>query len=170
MEVVGIIGTGRLGLAIAERLIAARFEVVGYDTDTEAVRQLEEAGGRFATPFEIVLRCRRIISALPSHDLVLSALPGARAGTIVIDTTNATPEQSQETAAILRARGVGYLDAPVCDWHETVRAQGGKVVCGGDASAVSACRDIFAAFAHPFIHAGPSGEGARMKLELEKDR
>ena len=96
------------------------------------------------------------------------ALSALQPTTIVIDVTNATPEESQETAEALRARAVGYLDAPVCDWHENVRDHGGKVLCGGEPSAVSACRDIFAAFAHPFIYAGPSGAGTRMKLEMEK--
>ena len=167
MAPVGLIGLGRLGSAIAERLLAAGFSVLGCDIDPEACCRLEACGGETATAYEVALTSKVIVLSLPSHAAVESVLPFFRPLTIVIDTTNAEPEESEATAAALKKRGVAYLDAPVCEWHETVRAQGGKVVCGGDASAVSASRDIFAAFARPLIHAGPSGAGTRMKRSLE---
>lgn len=169
MEPVGIIGLGRLGSAIASRLIAAHCKTLGCDILEDPCRRLEAQGAPTATAYEVALTCRTIILSLPSHDIVQTILPYLRPATIIIDTTSADPEQSESTAAALRARGIAYLDAPVCDWHETVRDQGGKVLCGGDPSAVSACREIFASFARPLIHAGPSGAGTRMKLALEKD-
>lgn len=170
MEPVGIIGLGRLGSAIAARLMAAQCEVLGCDVLDDRCRCLQAEGVPTATAYEVALTCRHVILSLPCHAIVQTILPFFRPATIIIDTTNASPEESESTAAALRRRGIAYIDAPVCDWHETVRERGGKVVCGGDSSAVSACREIFSAFARPLIHAGPAGAGTRMKLTLEQSK
>jgi 3-hydroxyisobutyrate dehydrogenase-like beta-hydroxyacid dehydrogenase len=167
VETVGLIGIGRLGSAIAERLLAAGFDVVGYDLNAERRDWLELRGGRAASSYEVALLSRRVVLCVRSHECVRQMAPLFQPGTIVIDTTTAEPEESESTAAALRACGVAYLDAPCCDWHEQVRSQGGKFVCGGEASALAACRDILEAFASPLIYAGPPGAGSRMKRELE---
>ena len=163
MGILGLIGIGRLGSAIAERLLAAGFTVNGHDTDPERLAAFAKAGG---TP-SIPRRCDRVILCLPSHAAVLEVTATLAEVQYIIDLTNAEPEQSETLAASLREQGIFYVDAPVCEWCETVRKDGGKVVCGGDQRAVEACHDIFEAFARPLIYAGPSGSGTRMKKALE---
>ena len=102
-----------------------------------------------------------MILCLPTHDAARSVALGLAGVTYIVDVTNALPEQSQALAAELAARGVHYLDAPCADWCGVVRERGGRILCGGDAGAVAACRDIFDAFAQPFLHAGGSGAGTR---------
>lgn len=167
MDFVGLVGIGRLGSAIAERLLAAGFDVLGCDTDAGRCDWLERRGGRAATAYEVALTCRRIVLSVRSHESVRQLVPLFQPGSIVIDTTTAEPEESEQVASAFRERGVAYLDAPCCDWHEKVRTQGGRFLCGGDARAISGCRDILEAFAAPLIVAGPSGSGSRMKREAE---
>ena len=126
MSAVGLIGVGRLGSAIAIRLLAAGFQLLGCDPLEDRRFWLESQGGIGATAYEIALRCRRVIFCLPDHETVRQVLPYLRPGTIAIDLTNAQPDQSEKAAVELRSRGIAYLDAPMCDWHETVRDRGGK--------------------------------------------
>jgi 3-hydroxyisobutyrate dehydrogenase len=168
VETVGLVGLGQLGSAIASRLLKGGFEVVGYDLDHQRREWLEKMGGSSATVYEIALSSRRIVVCVRAHETVVELVPVLLPGTIVIDTTSAEPKQSEAAAKLFRKRGIAYLDAPCCDWHTTVSVSGGKVVCGGDANALSACRNILDAFANPLIYAGPPGSGMRMKRELEQ--
>ncbi len=167
MSAVGVIGVGRLGSALVECLIRGGFDVIGCDTHPDRIRWLTTAGADSACAFELALRCRRILVCLPAYEIILGLFPVFRPATILINTGNCTPEESEVAAQELRTRGIAYIDAPVCDWWEQVRERGGRVFCGGDASAVAACRDIFETFANPFVFAGSAGAGNRMKLDFE---
>ena len=61
-ETVGLIGLGLMGTALAERLLAAGFEVLGRDVDTERGRALHQLGGRpAANAAQVAESCKRIV-------------------------------------------------------------------------------------------------------------
>ncbi len=165
----GLIGVGLLGSALAERFLAAGWEVVGYDKEASRRDRLRELGGRPATSVaQAVQGCSRLVLCLPTSSVsaeVLDAVrPLLRPGLIVVDTTTGDPEEMAAIGESLGRVGVRYLDATVGGSSKQVRADENNRFAGGDPSAYQACTDLFASFARRAFHAGPCGYGAQMKL------
>ncbi len=168
---VGLIGVGLLGEALASRLTAAGFAVLGYDIDSGRRSRLESIGGRSAPSGpDVAAVCRRVLLSLPNSEVVLQVLaeiePRLSDGALVIDTTTGDPEATERTAEHLRKRRVAYLDATVGGSSRQVQTGAAIVMVGGEQPAYDACDDIFDALAGKRFFVGPSGSGARMKLVL----
>src|SRR5262245_38029904 len=105
---VGLVGTGLLGQALAQRLLGAGFEVTGFDIDREKNAKLAELGGRpIDSVAELARRCDPIVLAVFSTDQVeevverqlLPAL-GEASGRIVLCASTCDPDR----IALLGAR------------------------------------------------------------------
>ena len=166
---IGLIGLGLMGDAFAERLIGVGKRVVGWDINSERVTAVREKGGEGASDAsEVFASCRRVILSLPSHrevgEVIQAAGPSLASGLTIIDTTTGDPSSTEQLAAILRDRGIAYLDATISGSSAQVRAGAVTVMVGGDAESVAASSDIFAAIGRQTFHTGASGTGAKMKL------
>jgi 3-hydroxyisobutyrate dehydrogenase-like beta-hydroxyacid dehydrogenase len=168
---VGLIGLGLVGSALAERLLAAGFVVIGHDVDAGRRDELRARGGTAAaSAAEVAGAACRIILSLPNSEIVRAVINplrnplAARPGSIVVDTTTGDPEPTAELGALLAADHVAYLDATIAGSSAQVRSGEVLVIAGGEPSAFTACRDLFATFAARAFHVGPWGSGARMKL------
>ena len=65
--IVGIIGVGLAGTALAQRLRAGGFEVAGYDVRPGQIEQLRQSGGSGAgSAAEVAASCRRLFLSLPA--------------------------------------------------------------------------------------------------------
>lgn len=168
-KTIGLIGVGLIGTAIAERLIAGEFKVVGWDLDPTALQSLKRLGGVPADDAMAVLRtCDHVLLSLPSHhevDQVIDACRSTlRRGQIVIDTTTGDPLSTERVAEKLAALEVGYLDATISGNSAQVRTGAVTLMVGGALETFRACADIFAAVGRQTFHTGPAGTGAKMKL------
>jgi len=168
-EQIGLIGIGLMGTALAERLLAAGFGVLGHDADSERCRALEGLGGvHAASAREVTGSCERIVLSLPTTDIVEQVIEDAgselSAGTIVIDTTTGDPVRTAALGAQLAQRSVRYLDATISGSSEQTRCGEVTAMVGGEADTFGSCRDLFSCFASQCIHVGPCGSGAKMKL------
>src|SRR5438552_15895518 len=116
MDTIGLIGAGLLGSAIAARLSAAGYTVLGYDLVPERRLGAESAQA-------VADACRTIIFCLPTSDVVaqvLSTLKLTRGATL-IDCTTGEPESMAALGAKLAQTGVDYLDATVLGSSRVVR-------------------------------------------------
>ncbi len=168
---VGVIGLGLLGSALAQRLIGAGHEVLGYDTDQARTFLLGALSGKAAASARDVFRsCTRVVLSLPDSPAVQEVvyrnadvfLPGL----LLIDTTTGDPEPTARLGREVKSRGGRYIDATVLGSSEQARSGDVLVMCGGDGGDVAAAREILAAFARQVYHAGPHGSGARLKLAV----
>jgi 3-hydroxyisobutyrate dehydrogenase-like beta-hydroxyacid dehydrogenase len=159
METIGIIGVGLLGSAIAARLSAAGYPVLGYDLVPE-----RRIGATSA--MDVVRGCRTIILALPTSDVVAQVLAGLTLprGTTIIDATTGEPDAMAAMGAKLAQSGVDYLDATVLGSSRVVRSGAATVMAGGRREAFDAVLPLFRTFASRAFYLGSSGAGARMKL------
>src|SRR5215204_1356867 len=74
---VGLIGIGLMGTALARRLLAAGFEVVGFDMDTAKRRALEDIGGRAAgSVLDVGRECPLVLVAVLTTDQVEQVVEG----------------------------------------------------------------------------------------------
>src|SRR5882724_9491106 len=104
MDTIGLIGVGLLGSAIAARLSAAGYPVLGYDIVPE--RRLGASSAQ-----EVARACRTIILSLPTSDVVAQVLGDLElsAGTAIIDTTTGEPDTMAAMGAKLAKASVDYL-------------------------------------------------------------
>ena len=166
---VGLIGLGLVGSALAERLLGAGMQVVGWDIDPERAAALQRLGGGIADDAQGVFSsCPRVLLSLPSHREVGAVLREADAslsrGLTIIDTTTGDPASTEQIAALLHDRGITYLDATISGSSAQVRAGSVVLMVGGAEDSVAACSDIFDAIGKQTFRTGAAGTGARMKL------
>src|SRR4051812_11850420 len=98
MKVVGLIGAGLLGSAMAERVLAQGWAVIGFERDQEAGERLRGAGGTIASSnAEVAEQSERIVLSLPhsgvSGEVLREIGAHLKRGALVIDTTTGSPEE-----------------------------------------------------------------------------
>ena len=175
---VGQIGIGALGQHFAASLLKAFGKVLVHDIDPDKLRALEEQGATtesssraLATASDIVLL------SLPSPDAVKSVmlgedgvLAGARADTLIIDTSSIDPVTVKTVYEAAKAHGVRYLEAPLTSAAsgspgiEAARNGTFTVLIGGDAADFERAKPVLDLIGDTLIHLGPAGAGSVMKL------
>ena len=170
--VIAYIGMGLLGSALAGNLIRAGYTVRGFDIAPERMREHEARGGVAArSPADAARGAAVVMTCLMTADLVRDVLLGgdgavdaAGSGLVVIDNSTIHPDASAALAALLAARGIPMLDAPVAGSSGQARRREAPVMVGGDPDLFARCRPILDALSERVRHVGPSGSGARAKL------
>ena len=169
---IGLIGFGLVGSAMAERLTANGFSVVGFDIEKTKCEQLEQLGGQAVdNPAQVAGQADRIILSLPDSDAVVQVVEGP--GGIwdaktnpkyIIDTTTGDSDITAELARRLAGQGVYLLDAPFSGSSGQVRDKEVVFMVGGEKAAFEKCMDIFDALGTKAFYLGASGNGSRAKL------
>jgi len=176
-EKIGLVGVGLVGTAIAERLLSANFEVVGFDIDSTRCMHLEKLGGKAVSrPAEVACETDRLVLSLPDTHVVRQVVEGPKgileakiSPTYIIDTTTGDPEETAALAKRLAERGIYFLDATISGSSRQVRDGDAVFMVGGDKAAFERCTDIFQALSSATgtgkaFYLGPSGNGSRAKL------
>src|SRR3954451_18474725 len=142
MSSIGLIGVGLLGSAIAARLSAAGYTVLGYDLIPD--RRLGAA-----TAQEVAARCPTILFCLPTSDVVAQVVANLKLtkGTVLIDCTTGDPESMAAMGVKLAASGIDYLDATVLGSSKVVRGGAAVVMAGGRRPVFDAAAPLFRTFA-----------------------
>lgn len=170
-----MIGLGRMGANMAERLVRGGHTVRGYDPG-EAARQQAEARG--IAPHA---NLQNAVAALPTPRVVWLMVPAGQvvddtiaqlrpllaAGDTVIDGGNSNYKDTQRRGAQLAEAGIHYIDCGTSGgvWG---LAEGYSLMIGGDAGAVARLQPVFATLAPTpetgWGHVGPSGAGHFAKM------
>lgn len=169
---VAVIGTGRMGAAMAARIVAAGHSLTVWNRTRS--RAEEVAGARVAdTARETVHDADVVLVSLADDEAVRAAyggpdglVAGLRPGAVVADTSTVAPDTVRELAADVSAAGASLIDTPVSGSVPSVRSGTILVMAGGDESAVEQARPALASFAQRIILLGPVGSGATMKLAV----
>jgi 3-hydroxyisobutyrate dehydrogenase-like beta-hydroxyacid dehydrogenase len=163
---IGLVGTGLMGTAIAERLLGAGFDVLVHNRTRRNADPLIEMGATWSD--HPIAECDRVVISLYTSETVAEMLDifGAsiRPGSVLIDTTTGEPNQVVALAKRVEDQGGIYLDAPISGSSEQTRSGEVTTIVGGDRETVESCWDVFEAFSARIVHAGSVGSGAKMKL------
>ena len=169
----GVVGLGRMGTGLVERLLGRGHSIVAYDTSRDRVEQLASAGARGAESLDDLvaqLAAPRAVWVMVPHGepttlTVQALLSRLKPGDIVVDGGNSRYTDSQAHAASCRDRGVHFLDIGVSGgvWGAE---QGFNLMIGGPGEAVARMQPIFEALAPSggYAHVGPSGAGHFVKM------
>ena len=163
---IGMIGLGRMGGNMAERLRRAGHEVVGYARHGPGrdVDSLEELVARLAPPRTAWVM---IPAGEPTQQTIAQLRGLLEAGDLVIDGGNSHYTDDRENARRLGARKIGFIDAGVSGGIWGLENGYGLMVGGEDAD-VTRVMPIFDALKPPgdagFVHAGSAGAGHFAKM------
>lgn len=169
LKSVGLIGLGLMGEVYASRLVAAGFEVIGFDVDGARNERLLQIGGRVGSLADIARDCDPIVVAVFStdqvEDVVERALLPEAAGKVVISTTTCDPDQLAALGTRIEKQ-LRFLEAPVSGTSAEVRHGDGVGLIGGDAQVAQAAAPILDVLFPKRFHMGEIGDGGRAKLAV----
>lgn len=175
MTAVALVGTGRMGSAMARCLARAGLPLVVHNRTRDRAEALAaELGARVAaTPAEAASGADVVLTMLADDAAVRSVydgaeglLAGADRGTVLADLSTVTPDTLRAFDAAARSAGVGLLDAPVSGSVTTAEAGQLTLMVGGAAEDLERARPALEPLAKAIVHVGPLGSGAAMKLAV----
>jgi 3-hydroxyisobutyrate dehydrogenase len=171
---IGVAGLGKMGAAIAARLLETGHTLSVWNRSVERAKPLTEAGATLAhSPAELAASCDVIISMLFDAAAVTAVYRGADgllsaeiAGKLFIDMSTVRPGVEQELAAAVEAKGAAFLECPVGGTVGPARA--GKLIglAGGEVGVFERARPVLEDLCRRLEHVGPIGAGASMKLAI----
>ena len=168
-----MIGLGRMGGNMSERLIKGGHEVVVYDRTPAVVLRYVVQGAIGATSLSEIttkLKSPRIVWIMvPAgklvDDMIASLLPGLGKGDVIIDGGNSNYHDSMRRAADLQRKGIHFVDSGTSGgiWG---LANGYCLMIGASQEAFTLCEPIFKTLAPPdgYGHMGPPGSGHYVKM------
>jgi 3-hydroxyisobutyrate dehydrogenase len=173
--VVGLIGLGNIGAAMADVLLQDGLAVWGYDVDAAALSAAAAKGLRAATsPRQVAEQAQILILALPQSKVVGEVLFGQngvaaadRPGLLVVDTTSGYPDDTRGFGARLAARGMRLIDAAITGERGGAHAipeRNLTFIVGGAAADVAEARRALDHFSSHLFHLGPLGAGQVAKM------
>jgi 6-phosphogluconate dehydrogenase len=163
---IGLVGLGRMGGNMRERLRRAGHTVVGYDPNAEVsdTGSLEDMVGKLPSP-------KVVWVMVPAGEITQKTIHALRdllgEGDVVVDGGNSRYTDDQVHAEQLAERGIGYVDAGVSGgvWGLD---NGYALMVGGAAENVAKVQPAFDALKPEgdsgFVHAGPVGAGHFAKM------
>lgn len=169
---VAILGTGRMGGAMAGTLGRAGFDLVVWNrARAKAEAAATASGGSVAdTPVAAVTDVDVVLSSLADDRAVEAvydqAVDGLHPPQVVLEMSTIAPATTRRVAERVGERGATLLDAPVSGSVSLVESGQLTIMVGGDHDALERARPVLQALSAKLLHVGPLGAGATMKLAV----
>ena len=160
---IGMIGLGRMGAGMTERLRRAAHEVETYDPKVESTaRSLEEIVARLEPPRAAWLM---VPAGRITEDSFQSLLGTLEAGDAIVDGGNSHFRDSRRRASEAGERGIQFMDAGVSGGVWGLEA-GFSLMVGGEPEPVKRLEPVFTALApeNGYAHVGAAGAGHFVKM------
>jgi 6-phosphogluconate dehydrogenase len=171
----GMVGLGRMGANMVQRLLRGGHKVTGFDPNADARKSIESAGGGTADSL------KNLVAALPSpraiwlmvpagkitDDTLDALLPMLKDGDTVIDGGNSNYKDTLRRAGVYAAKNVNYVDCGTSGGIWGLK-EGYSMMIGGDERVVDALKPIFETLAPAkdkgWGRVGPVGSGHFTKM------
>jgi 6-phosphogluconate dehydrogenase len=171
----GMIGLGRMGANMAERLVKGGHRVVGFDPNAQARSQVESKGAQSATSLELLVAAlktpRTLWMMVPSGSItdgtVSALLPLLVAGDVLIDGGNSNYKDTLRRSLAAADRKIDYVDCGTSGgvWG---LGEGYSMMVGGDEAVVARLKPVFETLAPTpelgWGRVGPVGSGHFTKM------
>jgi 3-hydroxyisobutyrate dehydrogenase-like beta-hydroxyacid dehydrogenase len=166
-ELIGVVGVGRMGLAIVKHLIRHGYAAIGQDINEKALQEARAAGATTAaTPAEIGKAARVVVVAV-GYDHEATAvmleknglLETMADGSVIILCSTCTPDHVRMLADKAAASGVDLLDAPICRGAQAADAGTMLALCGGKDAVFIRAEPVLRTFCSDVALLGGVGAG-----------
>ena len=171
---IGIAGIGKMGAAMAQRLMEVGHEVTAWNRSADKLQPVTDAGAAVAaTPAELAKTTDAIITMLTDAaaiDAVYNGASGLLAGEVgdklFIEMSTVQPQAQVALAEKVRAKGAAFVECPV--GGSTGPARQGKLIglMGAEPADAARAKPILEQLCRRLEHCGPVGSGAVMKLTI----
>jgi 6-phosphogluconate dehydrogenase len=170
----GMVGLGKMGNYMTQRLIAGGHKVVAYDRDPQAVRTAVSAGATGSDSLtDMVAKLSEspkvawvmVPAGAPTDDTIHQLADAMGRGGIVIDGGNTNYKDGLRLYGDCKGKGVSLIDAGTSGGVWGLQ-EGYCLMVGGDDAEVRHCEPIFLTLAPPngYAHVGPAGAGHFSKM------
>ena len=171
----GMVGLGRMGANMVERLVRGGHRVVGYDRDAGAVARVTAAGaggadslaslaGNLGKPRAIWIM---VPSGAPVDETIAALLPHLSKNDILIDGGNSNYKDTQRRAVSLKGQGFQFVDVGTSGGVWGLK-EGYSMMVGGEKTSIEYLRPLLETLApakdQGWGHVGPSGAGHFVKM------
>lgn len=172
---IGMVGLGRMGANMSERLIRGGHQVVAYDRSEEAVRAVAGKGATPAnSPAELAgkLEPMRIVwimvpSGKPVDETIDELSTKLERGAVIIDGGNSNYKETMDRGTRVKQMGFEYVDVGTSGGVWGLK-EGYSMMVGGDKKTVDYLKPIFETLAPAkdkgWGHVGPNGAGHFVKM------
>jgi 3-hydroxyisobutyrate dehydrogenase len=171
---IGIAGIGKMGAAIAQRLMEVGHAVTAWNRSAGRLQPLAQAGAAVAaSPAELAGKSETVITILTDAaaiDAVYQGASGLLAGNVggrlFIEMSTVAPHTEFALAQTVRAKGAALVECPV--GGSTGPARAGKLIglMGAEPADAARAKSILEQLCRRLEHCGPVGSGALMKLTI----
>lgn len=171
---IGLAGTGKMGSAMAHRLLAQGFTVTVWNRTRERCLPLQEAGARIASSSaELSASCDVVISSLTNEEALKAVYqqPGGllestpKCG-LFIEMSTVRPATQIELARAVRSTGARFIECPVGGTVGPAREGRLLGLVGGAADDLERARPVLEQLCRRLVHVGEVGHAAAMKLAI----
>jgi 3-hydroxyisobutyrate dehydrogenase-like beta-hydroxyacid dehydrogenase len=171
--VVGVVGLGTMGGAMAQHLLTAGYQVIGRDVEPASEQRFAAAGGTVAKSAAAVAAAVDVaILSLPSvaafEDVVYGPQGFVDAGStrcrIVVETSTLPRELKKSAHTVLAAHGLELLDCPISGTGGQMAVRDVIYYASGDELAIDAVEPLLRACGRGVFRLGAFGNGTRLKL------
>jgi 6-phosphogluconate dehydrogenase len=169
----GMIGLGRMGANMTERLVMGGHRVISFDRSPEAIQRVVDIGAVGAHSLADFVKQlslpRAIWLMVPSGDpvdqTIEQLLPNLTKGDVIIDGGNSNYKDSIRRAAKLKQQGLHFVDAGTSGGVWGLK-NGYCMMVGGETQVVAQLEPIFKTLAprDGYLHVGPNGAGHFVKM------
>jgi 3-hydroxyisobutyrate dehydrogenase-like beta-hydroxyacid dehydrogenase len=161
-----VIGLGNMGAAVAERLLAAGYDLRVHNRSRAKAEPLAARGAAVAeTAGELAAAVDVVVTSLPDDDaleaVAAEVLAAARPGAVLADLSTVSPGASARVASAAEEASVLYLRAPVSGNPSVVRAGNLAFIVSGPRAALEQAEPVLLAIG-PTVHHVGDGEQARI--------
>ncbi|AFZ03798.1 NAD(P)-dependent oxidoreductase [Calothrix sp. PCC 6303] len=171
---VAFLGTGLMGLPMAQRLLEAKIQLIAYNRTPEKLAPLQAAGAEVAdNPRHAVLAADYVILMLTNAPAIYSVLLSdtssrSLAGRTVIQMGTITPTESKEIRNSVVSAGAEYIEAPVLG--SIPEAEAGKliVMVGSHREQYQRYLELLKNFSQEPLYIGQVGTASALKLALNQ--
>ena len=168
---IGWLGTGRMGAAMAARLISDGAAVTVWNRTASKTQPLVELGATHAEKISDLGQCDIVFTSVSSSPDLLAVTLGPDglfdaqpAPSIVVDTSTVSAEAAAEVRAEATKRGIGFLSTPISGNANVVAVKEASIVASGPKSVFDTVRPYLDVIARSVTYAGADEEARLVKL------
>jgi 3-hydroxyisobutyrate dehydrogenase-like beta-hydroxyacid dehydrogenase len=171
---IGLVGLGRMGAAIAQRLGERGCEVIAWDRSEKTREAQSKHGLRVVEGPRAVASSADVVLSIITEDKGVRQvftgpdgfLSGDARGKLFIEMSTLQPATHRELAPLVKAQGARLVDSPVMGSIPTVREGKLLALLGGEPADVERARAVLDHLTRRIVHIGPNGAGCAMKLAV----
>lgn len=166
-EVVGIIGVGRMGLAMLKHMVRHGYSTIACDISDAQLKKAAEVGAAIAaSPAEMAKTASFVILGVGYDNEVRDVVFGAnglletmKPGSLIAISSTVSPDLVQEIEEKAKPKNIAVLDAPICRGRWAADNGTLLALVGGSNETAARGRKVYSTFASDIAHLGDVGHG-----------